>query len=60
MLEHLATASLELTAILLTHHHADQVRAHIARTNASRTLTVTEAYEPELLGSAGESLPDLG
>lgn len=39
--------------LLNTHHHADQVRAHIARTNASRALTVTEAYEPELLGSAG-------
>lgn len=43
-----------ITEVLLnTHHHAEQVRAHIARTNASRALTVTETYEPELLGSAG-------
>ncbi|NNE86551.1 MAG: nucleotidyltransferase family protein [Silicimonas sp.] len=39
--------------LLNTHHHAEQVRAHIAETNATRALTVTEAYEPELLGSAG-------
>lgn len=43
-----------ITQVLLnTHHHAEQVRAHIATTNATRALTVTEAYEPELLGSAG-------
>lgn len=39
--------------LLNTHHHADQVRDHIRKTNATRTLTVTEAYEPKLLGSAG-------
>jgi mannose-1-phosphate guanylyltransferase len=39
--------------LLNTHHHAEQVRDHISRTNATRALTVTEAYEPELLGSAG-------
>ncbi len=40
--------------VLLNNHHlAAQVRAHIARTNATRALTVTEAYEPQLLGSAG-------
>lgn len=39
--------------LLNTHHHAEQVRDHIAQTNATRALTVTEAYEPELLGSAG-------
>ena len=43
-----------VTEILLnTHHHADQVRAHIDATNATRRLTVTEAHEPTLLGSAG-------
>lgn len=40
-------------ALLNTHHHAGQVRDHISRTNAARDLTVTEAHEPELLGSAG-------
>lgn len=40
--------------VLLNNHHLpDQVRAHIEKTNATRDLTVTEAYEPELLGSAG-------
>ena len=39
--------------LLNTHHHAPQVREHIASTNATRRLVVTEAYEPELLGSAG-------
>lgn len=43
-----------ITRVLLnTHHHAEQVRDHIRRTNATRPLTVTEAHEPELLGSAG-------
>lgn len=43
-----------ITKVLLnTHHHAEQVRAHIRTTNATRSLSVTEAYEPELLGSAG-------
>ena len=40
-------------ALLNTHHLADQVRDHIARTNTKRRITITEAYEPELLGSAG-------
>lgn len=40
-------------ALLNTHHFADQVRNHIAQTNATRTLQISEAYEPELLGSAG-------
>lgn len=40
-------------ALLNTHHHAEQVRAHIAEVNAARDLTITEAFEPELLGSAG-------
>jgi mannose-1-phosphate guanylyltransferase len=39
--------------LLNTHHLAGKVRDHIDRTNASRALTVTEAWEPELLGSAG-------
>jgi len=39
--------------LLNTHHLAKQVRGHIAETNARRALTVTETYEPELLGSAG-------
>lgn len=39
--------------LLNTHHLVDQVRNHIALTNTTRTLTVTESYEPELLGSAG-------
>lgn len=39
--------------LLNTHHHADQVRNHIAQTNANRAITVTEVYEPELHGSAG-------
>lgn len=40
-------------ALLNTHHHADQVRAWIAETNARGKVHVTEAHEPELLGSAG-------
>lgn len=44
----------EITDVLLnTHHLADQVRTHIAQTNENRPITVTEAYEEELLGSAG-------
>lgn len=43
-----------ITDVLLnTHHHVEQVRDHIRRTNAARSLHVTEAYEPTLLGSAG-------
>lgn len=44
----------QIRDVLLNNHHlADQVRTHIATTNTTRALTVTEAYEPELLGSAG-------
>lgn len=40
--------------VLLNNHHLpDLVRAHIAKTNDTRDLSVTEAYEPTLLGSAG-------
>lgn len=39
--------------LLNTHHLAEQVRAHIAKINATRDLNVVEAYEPKLLGSAG-------
>ena len=39
--------------LLNTHHLVDLVRAHIETTNKTRPLQVTEAYEPELLGSAG-------
>lgn len=40
--------------VLLNNHHLpDQVRAHIEKTNATRDLTVVEAFEPDLLGSAG-------
>jgi mannose-1-phosphate guanylyltransferase len=40
-------------ALLNTHHHADQVRDYIAEVNARGGVQLTEAYEPELLGSAG-------
>ncbi len=44
----------DIRDVLLNNHHlADQVRAHIEKTNATRALRVVEAYEPELLGSAG-------
>jgi D,D-heptose 1,7-bisphosphate phosphatase len=36
-----------------THAHADQVRTYIDRVNAEGRLHLAEAYEPELLGSAG-------
>jgi mannose-1-phosphate guanylyltransferase len=39
--------------LLNTHHHRDQVREWIAQANATRSVQVTEAWEPELLGSAG-------
>jgi mannose-1-phosphate guanylyltransferase len=39
--------------LLNTHHHRDQVRDWIDRSNAARGVRVTEAWEPELLGSAG-------
>ncbi len=40
-------------ALLNTHHHADQVRDYIAEVNVRGGVQLTEAYEPELLGSAG-------
>ncbi|MFT7136172.1 MAG: NDP-sugar pyrophosphorylase family protein [Akkermansiaceae bacterium] len=40
-------------ALLNTHHLRDQVKDWIDAANANRDLTVIEAYEPELLGSAG-------
>ena len=39
--------------LLNTHHHADQVRAYIDGVNARGGIQLTEAHEPELLGSAG-------
>lgn len=40
-------------ALLNTHHLRDLVRIWLENTNQSRDLTVHEAYEPRLLGSAG-------
>lgn len=40
-------------ALLNTHHLRDQVEPWLIATNQSRNLTIREAYEPELLGSAG-------
>lgn len=40
-------------ALVNTHHLPDPVRAYIADRNATRTVTLTETYEPQLLGSAG-------
>lgn len=40
-------------ALLNTHHHAGQVRDYIRQVNARGALTLTEAFEPVLLGSAG-------
>jgi len=40
-------------ALLNTHHHAEQVRDYIAGVNARGGVQLVEAYEPELLGSAG-------
>jgi mannose-1-phosphate guanylyltransferase len=39
--------------LLNTHHLRGQVRAWMDAANATRTIRVTEAWEPELLGSAG-------
>ena len=39
--------------LLNTHHLRDQVRDWMDRANAARGVRVTEAWEPELLGSAG-------
>ena len=40
-------------ALINTHHLPDPVRAYIDAVNAEGRLTLTETYEPELLGSAG-------
>ena len=40
-------------ALINTHHLPDPVRAYIDTENARRAVQLTEAYEPELLGSAG-------
>lgn len=40
-------------ALVNTHHLPDPVRAYIADVNARGSLQLREAYEPELLGSAG-------
>ena len=39
--------------LINTHHHADQVEAHVARVNARGSLSVVTTHEPKLLGSAG-------
>ncbi len=39
--------------LINTHHHRDQVVDYIQKTNASRSIHLHEAHEPELLGSAG-------
>jgi mannose-1-phosphate guanylyltransferase len=40
-------------ALINTHYLPDPVRAFIAQTNRTRRVTLEEAFEPELLGSAG-------
>ena len=40
-------------ALINTHHLPDPVRAYMVQQNAQRALQLSEAYEPELLGSAG-------
>lgn len=40
-------------ALLNTHHLRDAVKIWLDTANESRKLTITETYEPELLGSAG-------
>ncbi len=40
-------------ALLNTHHLRDPVKTWLDTANQSRKLTITETYEPELLGSAG-------
>jgi len=39
--------------LINTHHLREQVRAYIDQVNRRTAFRVTEAYEPELLGSAG-------
>lgn len=40
-------------ALINTHHLPAPVRAYIESVNVTRDITLTEAYEPDLLGSAG-------
>lgn len=40
-------------ALVNTHHLPDPVRRHIDQVNTTRNVTLSEAFEPELLGSAG-------
>jgi len=42
-----------LDVLINTHHHHEQVRAHLDALMATRPLRIREAYEPKLLGSAG-------
>ena len=39
--------------LINTHHLPDPVRAYMGAANACRNVTLAEAFEPELLGSAG-------
>jgi mannose-1-phosphate guanylyltransferase len=39
--------------LINTHHLPDPVREHLAALRAARGLSIREAYEPQLLGSAG-------
>lgn len=48
-LEHVGVSK----ALVNTHYLSDSVRAYINQINATRKMTLTEAFEPELLGSAG-------
>jgi len=50
--DRLADAGLH-DVLVNNHHLPDLVRRYIAEKNAGGTFRVTEAYEPELLGSAG-------
>lgn len=47
------TAADIVDVLINTHHLREQVRSYIAQANATRPLTLTEAWEPALLGSAG-------
>ncbi|MEL6418111.1 MAG: nucleotidyltransferase family protein [Pseudomonadota bacterium] len=40
-------------ALINTHHLPDPVRTYISDVNTRRNVTLTEVFEPELLGSAG-------
>ena len=39
--------------LINTHHHADQIKAHVARVSARGPFSVVTTHEPKLLGSAG-------